>query len=74
MCRCHAKFFLKCIGDCILTPELAPFEICLFDIDPVRLREALSGAKYVIKAIQVGGYEPSTVIDFEIQKNTVCAR
>lgn len=31
-------------------------------------REALKGAKYVINAIQVGGYEPSTVIDFEIPK------
>ena len=30
--------------------------------------EALSGADYVINAIQVGGYEPSTVIDFEIPK------
>jgi len=31
-------------------------------------REALTGAKYVINAIQVGGYKPSTVIDFEIPK------
>ncbi len=31
-------------------------------------RKALSGADYVINAIQVGGYEPSTVIDFEIPK------
>ncbi|WP_062049656.1 alpha-glucosidase/alpha-galactosidase [Bacillus sp. JCM 19034] len=31
-------------------------------------KEALRGAKYVINAIQVGGYEPSTVIDFEIPK------
>lgn len=31
-------------------------------------REALRGADYVINAIQVGGYEPSTVIDFEIPK------
>ncbi|ULT59618.1 alpha-glucosidase/alpha-galactosidase [Neobacillus drentensis] len=30
--------------------------------------EALTGAKYVINAIQVGGYRPSTVIDFEIPK------
>lgn len=29
-------------------------------------KEALRGAKYVINAIQVGGYRPSTVIDFEI--------
>ncbi len=31
-------------------------------------RQALDGAKYVINAIQVGGYEPSTVIDFEVPK------
>lgn len=31
-------------------------------------KEALKGAKYVINAIQVGGYQPSTVIDFEIPK------
>ena len=31
-------------------------------------REALDGANYVINAIQVGGYKPSTVIDFEIPK------
>ena len=29
-------------------------------------RAALSGADYVVNAIQVGGYRPSTVIDFEI--------
>ncbi|SER61637.1 alpha-glucosidase/alpha-galactosidase [Salisediminibacterium halotolerans] len=32
-------------------------------------REALSDAAYVINAIQVGGYKPSTVIDFEIPKS-----
>jgi len=31
-------------------------------------KEALKGARYVVNAIQVGGYEPSTVIDFEIPK------
>jgi len=31
-------------------------------------KEALSGAKYVVNAIQVGGYEPATVIDFEVPK------
>jgi len=31
-------------------------------------KKALTGAKYVINAIQVGGYKPSTVIDFEIPK------
>ncbi len=32
------------------------------------LKEALRGAKYIVNAIQVGGYEPCTVIDFEIPK------
>ena len=31
-------------------------------------KKALAGANYVVNAIQVGGYEPSTVIDFEIPK------
>ncbi len=31
-------------------------------------KEALRDATFVINAIQVGGYEPSTVIDFEIPK------
>lgn len=31
-------------------------------------KKALKGADYVICTIQVGGYEPSTVIDFEIPK------
>jgi alpha-galactosidase len=31
-------------------------------------REALRGADYVVNAIQVGGYEPSTVIDFEVPR------
>jgi alpha-galactosidase len=31
-------------------------------------RDALDGAKYVISAIQVGGYEPATVIDFEVPR------
>ncbi|WP_088103285.1 alpha-glucosidase/alpha-galactosidase [Halalkalibacter urbisdiaboli] len=31
-------------------------------------KEALRGAKYVINAVQIGGYKPSTVIDFEIPK------
>jgi alpha-galactosidase len=32
------------------------------------LRQALDGADYAINMIQVGGYRPSTVIDFEIPK------
>src|SRR4051794_29986739 len=31
-------------------------------------RQALDGADYVINMIQVGGYRPATVIDFEIPK------
>lgn len=31
-------------------------------------KEALKNSSYVINAIQVGGYKPSTVIDFEIPK------
>ncbi len=31
-------------------------------------KEALRGAKYVINAIQVGGYEPCTITDFEVPK------
>lgn len=31
-------------------------------------RKAIAGADYIVNAIQVGGYEPCTVIDFEIPK------
>ncbi|MBP3878654.1 MAG: alpha-glucosidase/alpha-galactosidase [Lachnospiraceae bacterium] len=31
-------------------------------------REALKGARFVINAIQVGGYDPCTITDFEIPK------
>ena len=31
-------------------------------------REALRGAKYVVNAIQVGGYDPCTITDFEVPK------
>ena len=33
-----------------------------------RAREALTDVDFVVNAIQVGGYEPSTVIDFEVPK------
>ncbi len=33
-----------------------------------RRKDALRGADFVVNAIQVGGYEPCTVIDFEIPK------
>jgi len=31
-------------------------------------KEALRGAKFVVNAIQVGGYDPCTILDFEIPK------
>ncbi len=37
-------------------------------LGPRQRRAALQGANYVVNAIQVGGYKPSTVIDFEIPK------
>lgn len=37
-------------------------------LGPEQRREALRGADFVICAIQVGGYEPCTVIDFEVPK------
>lgn len=87
-------FARNVIGDCILTPELGAFDVCLFDIDPKRLdeswqilnninktangrasiyqtldpEEAFAGADFVVNAIQVGGYEPCTVTDFEIPR------
>ena len=33
-------FARNVIGDCILTPELGGFDVCLFDIDPKRLDES----------------------------------
>ena len=32
-------------------------------------KEALRGAVFVVNAIQVGGYDPCTIIDFELPKN-----
>jgi alpha-galactosidase len=37
-------------------------------LGPEQRRAALEGARFVVNAIQVGGYEPATVIDFEIPK------
>lgn len=31
-------------------------------------KEALRGANYVVNAIQIGGYDPCTIIDFEVPK------
>ncbi len=36
--------------------------------DDAQTEEAFRGASYVVNAIQVGGYEPCTVTDFEIPK------
>lgn len=87
-------FAKNVLGDCMQTPALQGFELALYDIDLLRLRdsenmlsnlklssgstcvvkaytdrkEALRGAKYVVNAIQVGGYDPCTITDFEIPK------
>ena len=90
-------FAKNVLGDCMTSTALSDSEICLYDIDPVRLREseqmlaavrsnlgskailksfcgvenrknALRGADYVVNAIQVGGYDPCTITDFEIPK------
>lgn len=37
-------------------------------------KEALRDADFVVNAIQVGGYDPCTITDFEIPKNMVCVR
>lgn len=87
-------FVKNVLGDTMLTPALQGFELALYDIDEVRLKEseillnslketlgsscsiktyrdrkeALRGAKFVINAIQVGGYDPCTITDFEVPK------
>ena len=37
-------------------------------LGPENRREALRGADFVVNAIQVGGYDPCTITDFEIPK------
>ena len=37
-------------------------------LGPENRKEALRGARFVVNAIQVGGYEPCTLLDFEIPK------
>jgi len=87
-------FAKNLLVDILSFPELAGSKICLFDIDPERLRtseivaqrvaqqlqvtpeieiatdrgHAFDGATYAINMIQVGGYRPCTVTDFEIPK------
>ncbi|MCQ8279203.1 alpha-glucosidase/alpha-galactosidase [Acetobacteraceae bacterium KSS8] len=85
-------FAKNLLGDILLEPALSTSRICLYDIDPERLRvsevvanrivqtlgvsatveattdlgRALDGASYAINMIQVGGYKPCTVTDFDI--------
>ncbi len=85
-------FAKNLLGDILSEPALSASHICLYDIDPERLRvsevvarrivqmlgvqarietttdlgRALDGADYAINMIQVGGYRPGTVTDFEI--------
>jgi len=56
------------------TSEIVAHKIAqALGVDPVietttDRRKALDGADYAISMIQVGGYKPSTVIDFDIPK------
>lgn len=87
-------FAKNVLGDVMQVESLQGFELALYDIDPVRLKdseqmlnnlketskstckvvaysdrkEALRGAKYIVNAIQVGGYDPCTITDFEVPK------
>jgi alpha-galactosidase len=87
-------FAKNVLGDCMYVPALQGFELALFDIDPIRLKDsedmlnnlkrtigstcnvkaytnrkdALRGARFVVNAIQVGGYDPCTITDFELPK------
>jgi len=87
-------FAKNLIGDILSFPELADSSVCLFDVDPERLKSseivarriiqtlgapatvetatdrarAFEGAAYAINMIQVGGYRPCTVTDFEVPK------
>ena len=91
-------FAKNVLGDCLSTETFSDSEICLYDIDPMRLdeskrmleainqnknsgrarikhylgvdqrKDALRNADFVVNAIQVGGYDPCTITDFEIPK------
>lgn len=89
-------FARNILSDALSNREIAPCEIALYDIDPVRLatsetmtrricralgiehqvklvattdrKAALQNADFVILMMQVGGYKPATVTDFEIPK------
>ena len=55
---------------CALRNKYKPgLEIKKYDANEEKqIREAFAGAKYIVNAIQVGGYEPCTVTDFETPK------
>jgi len=87
-------FAKNLLCDILSEPDLGGCVICLYDIDPERLRvseavahrvadalgarahieattdlgRALDGADYAINMIQVGGYRPCTVTDFELPR------
>jgi alpha-galactosidase len=87
-------FAKNLLVDILSLAELADSQLCLFDIDPERLKtseivanriaqtlgikpiietntdraRALADATYAINMVQVGGYQPGTVTDFEIPK------
>jgi alpha-galactosidase len=87
-------FAKNLLVDILSFAELADSQLCLFDIDPERLKtseivanriaqtlgmqpiietttdraRALAEATYAINMIQVGGYRPCTITDFEIPK------
>jgi alpha-galactosidase len=78
-----AVFTRNLVGDILSLPELRDdTEFALMDIDAERLRtaeiarveattdrrSALDGADYVVTSFQVGGYKPSTLVDFEVPK------
>jgi len=60
--------------DRLNTSEVVARSVCqVMNANPIitatmNREEALNGADYVITMLQVGGYKPSTVIDFEIPK------
>lgn len=54
--------------EAVLRKAIQKFEAPTRVIATTDRREALDGADYVLTMIQVGGYEPATVTDFEIPK------
>lgn len=45
-------FARNVIGDCILTPELGAFDVCLFDIDPKRLDDSYQILRNINQTMQ----------------------